>query len=204
MGNLAQLFCRGVILFLTGALFTVVLSLLQAQRNHTHLHPKNTTWNILCSKWWLPVVCGVGSVVVGLIYPFLKEKESTTRQISQEWSHVLRCIAMFVGINEACTKVDFPSNLQLSLSLAVLSVGLWWYFDRTRIGLGMGILIALLATVISQMLVAHKICIYSEREFLYMRSWLPCVVFSGGITVGNIGKQLALNDFKNENKSHAE
>lgn len=33
---------------------------------------------------------------------------------------------------------------------------------------------------------------YTEREFSYVRSWLPSVVFSGGITVANIGKQLAM------------
>ena len=32
---------------------------------------------------------------------------------------------------------------------------------------------------------------YTEPDFLYVRSWLPCVFFSGGVTMGNIGRQLA-------------
>ena len=33
---------------------------------------------------------------------------------------------------------------------------------------------------------------YTAPDFLYVRSWLPCIFFSGGITMGNIGRQLAL------------
>ena len=32
---------------------------------------------------------------------------------------------------------------------------------------------------------------YTEPDFLFVRSWLPCVFFSGGVTMGNIGRQLA-------------
>lgn len=203
MKSVSNLLWRGILLFVIGTSFTVVLNLLQARR-YSSLYSDGWKNNIQYSKWWLPVLCGSGSALVGLIFPFLEYK-AKEQHLSQEWSHVLRCVAMFVGINEACTKVDFPSNLQLSLSLAVLSIGLWWYFDRTKVGLGMGVIIAALATFITQLLVYHKVCLYSEREFLYIRSWLPCVVFSGGITVASIGRQLAVNDFiDNENKSHSE
>ena len=33
---------------------------------------------------------------------------------------------------------------------------------------------------------------YSEPDFLYVRSSLPSIFFSGGVTMGNIGRQLAL------------
>ena len=35
-------------------------------------------------------------------------------------------------------------------------------------------------------------CRYTSPDFLYVRSWLPCIFFSGGVTVGNIGRQLAM------------
>ena len=38
------------------------------------------------------------------------------------------------------------------------------------------------------MLYGHR---YTEPDFLFVRSWLPCVFFSGGVTMGNIGRQLA-------------
>ncbi|KAG8183164.1 hypothetical protein JTE90_013686, partial [Oedothorax gibbosus] len=203
MRSASQLLLRGFILFFIGMLFTFVLNILQNRRTSNYY--KTTNSGPLLSSWWLPLICGSGSAFVGLIYPCLKNKGDHSDLNCQEWSHVLRCVAMFVGINEACTKVDFPSNTQLSVSLGVLSIGLWWYCDRTKIGFGMGVIVAALATLLTQMLVYHRVCVYTEREFLYVRSWLPCVVFSGGITVANIGKQLALNDFSDgTNKSHAE
>lgn len=33
---------------------------------------------------------------------------------------------------------------------------------------------------------------HTSPDFLYVRSWLPCIFFSGGVTVGNIGRQLAM------------
>lgn len=35
-------------------------------------------------------------------------------------------------------------------------------------------------------------CRYTSPDFLYVRSWLPCIFFAGGITMGNIGRQLAM------------
>lgn len=105
---------------------------------------------------------------------------------------MMRCIAVFVGINHASAKLDFANNVQLSLTLAALSLGLWWTFDRSRSGLGLGITIAFVATLITQFLVYNGVYQYTSPDFLYIRSWLPCIFFSGGVTVGNIGRQLAM------------
>lgn len=32
---------------------------------------------------------------------------------------------------------------------------------------------------------------YSNPDFLYMQSWVPCLFFSGGVTVGAVGRALA-------------
>jgi hypothetical protein len=47
--------------------------------------------------------------------------------------------------------------VQLSLTLAALSLGLWWTFDRSRSGFGLGITTAFLATVITQLLVYNGV-----------------------------------------------
>uniref|UniRef100_A0A8D2P038 Insulin-induced gene protein n=1 Tax=Zosterops lateralis melanops TaxID=1220523 RepID=A0A8D2P038_ZOSLA len=89
-------------------------------------------------------------------------------------------------------KLDFANNVQLSLTLAALSLGLWWTFDRSRSGLGLGITIAFVATLITQFLVYNGVYQYTSPDFLYIRSWLPCIFFSGGVTVGNIGLSLTI------------
>lgn len=135
-------------------------------------------------------------VLIGLLYPCLDRHLSISNPDSHkgEWSKVMRCIAVFVGINHASAKLDFVNNMQLSMTLAAMSIGLWWLFDRSPCGFGLGVGIAVLATLVTQLLVYNGVYNYSKAEFLFVRSWLPCIFFSGGVTMGNIGRQLALYD----------
>lgn len=72
------------------------------------------------------------------------------------------CLSLFVGVFLSLTrlasqKLDFDNNVQLSLTLAALSLGLWWTFDRSRSGFGLGITTAVLATVFTQLLVYNGV-----------------------------------------------
>nr|XP_057916927.1 insulin-induced gene 1 protein [Doryrhamphus excisus]XP_057916928.1 insulin-induced gene 1 protein [Doryrhamphus excisus] len=182
---------RGLVLFTVGVLLALVLNLLQIQRNVT-LFPEEVMTTLFSSAWWIPPCCGTGAAVVGLLYPCLDSHLGEPHKFKREWASVMRCIAVFVGINHASVKLDFDNNVQLSLTLAALSLGLWWTFDRSRSGFGLGVTTAFLATVITQLLVYNGVYQYTSPDFLYVRSWLPCIFFSGGVTVGNIGRQLAM------------
>uniref|UniRef100_A0A8I5NZ55 Insulin-induced gene protein n=8 Tax=Boreoeutheria TaxID=1437010 RepID=A0A8I5NZ55_PAPAN len=143
--------------------------------------------------------------VIGLLYPCIDRHLGEPHKFKREWSSVMRCVAVFVGINHASAKVDFDNNIQLSLTLAALSIGLWWTFDRSRSGFGLGVGIAFLATLVTQLLVYNGVYQYTSPDFLYVRSWLPCIFFAGGITMGNIGRQLAMYECKViAEKSHQE
>ncbi|XP_075843867.1 insulin-induced gene 2 protein isoform X2 [Microtus pennsylvanicus] len=148
---------------------------------------------------------GKSQAVIGLLYPCIDRHLGEPHKFKREWSSVMRCVAVFVGINHASAKVDFDNNFQFSLTLAALSVGLWWTFDRSRSGFGLGVGIAFLATVVTQLLVYNGVYQYTSPDFLYVRSWLPCIFFAGGITMGNIGRQLAMYECKViPEKSHQE
>ena len=43
------------------------------------------------------------------------------------------------------------------MTLAVMSIALWWLFDRSSSGFGLGVLIALLATLFTHFLVYNGI-----------------------------------------------
>ncbi|XP_019514664.1 PREDICTED: insulin-induced gene 1 protein [Hipposideros armiger] len=182
---------RSLVLFSVGVVLALVLNLLQVQRNVT-LFPEEVIATIFSSAWWVPPCCGTAAAVVGLLYPCIDSHLGEPHKFKREWASVIRCVAVFVGINHASAKLDFANNVQLSLTLAALSLGLWWTFDRSRSGLGLGITIAFLATLITQLLVYNGVYQYTSPDFLYIRSWLPCIFFSGGVTVGNIGRQLAM------------
>lgn len=182
---------RSLVLFAVGTFLALVLNLLQIQRNVT-LFPEEVISTIFSSAWWVPPCCGTAAAVIGLLYPCIDSHLGEPHKFKREWASVMRCIAVFVGINHASAKLDFANNIQLSLTLAALSLGLWWTFDRSRSGLGLGITIAFVATLITQFLVYNGVYQYTSPDFLYIRSWLPCIFFSGGVTVGNIGRQLAM------------
>ncbi|XP_048866876.1 insulin-induced gene 1 protein [Brienomyrus brachyistius] len=189
---------QGLVLFAVGVLLALVLNLLQVQRNVT-LFPEEAMAILFSSAWWVPLCCGTAAAVVGLLYPCIDRHLGEPHKFKREWASVMRCIAVFVGINHASAKLDFANNVQLSLTLAALSLGLWWTFDRSRSGFGLGITIAFLATLVTQVLVYNGVYQYTSPDFLYVRSWLPCIFFSGGVTVGNIGRQLAMTSAE---KSH--
>lgn len=191
-----NLLIRGSMLFAVGVFLALVLNLLQVQRNVTLFPPDPVLSSIFSSAWWVPPCCGTAAAVIGLLYPCIDTRLGEPHKFKREWSSVMRCVAVFVGINHASAKVDFANNVQLSLTLAALSIGLWWTFDRSRSGFGLGVTIALLATLATQLLVYHGLFQYTSPDFLYIRSWLPCIFFAGVITMGNIGRQLALYEHK--------
>ncbi|NXF00549.1 INSI1 protein, partial [Smithornis capensis] len=195
---------RSVVLFVVGAFMALVLNLLQIQRNVT-LFPDEVISTLFSSAWWVPPCCGTAAGERG----GGAECVTTARGSPALPSHSEWCeLGFWKGARPALStrasrprlflswcaqnKLDFANNVQLSLTLAALSLGLWWTFDRSRSGLGLGITIAFVATLITQFLVYNGVYQYTSPDFLYIRSWLPCIFFSGGVTVGNIGRQLAM------------
>ncbi|XP_069791326.1 insulin-induced gene 2 protein isoform X1 [Narcine bancroftii] len=193
-----NLFVRGVVLFSIGVFLALVLNLLQIQRNVT-LFPPDVIASIFSSAWWVPPCCGTASAVIGLLYPCIDSHLGEPHKFKREWSSVMRCVAVFVGINHASAKVDFANNMQLSLTLAALSIGLWWTFDRSRSGFGLGIGIAFLATLVTQLLVyngvyqptARKQTILDHESVppnLYPINLHPQYVLNGGRKPEPLGK----------------
>ncbi|NXT24242.1 INSI1 protein, partial [Syrrhaptes paradoxus] len=182
---------RSVVLFVVGAFMALVLNLLQIQRNVT-LFPDEVISTLFSSAWWVPPCCGTAA---GELQTSTKIQNHAHLQIEFSLFQFQQqdiCRHKRIVLNIFFQKLDFANNVQLSLTLAALSLGLWWTFDRSRSGLGLGITIAFVATLITQFLVYNGVYQYTSPDFLYIRSWLPCIFFSGGVTVGNIGRQLAM------------
>ncbi|NXS42458.1 INSI1 protein, partial [Balaeniceps rex] len=190
--NLSQhLVQRSVVLFVVGAFMALVLNLLQIQRNVT-LFPDEVISTLFSSAWWVPPCCGTAA---GELLTSTKIQNHAHFQFEfflVPFQQQDVCRLKRIVLNIFFQKLDFANNVQLSLTLAALSLGLWWTFDRSRSGLGLGITIAFVATLITQFLVYNGVYQYTSPDFLYIRSWLPCIFFSGGVTVGNIGRQLAM------------
>jgi len=55
----------------------------------------------------------VSSAIIGLLYPYFDHQLGESQCYKQEWSSVMRCIAVFVGINHASAV-----SLQVALRIA--------------------------------------------------------------------------------------
>ncbi|KAL3201501.1 hypothetical protein MRX96_012545 [Rhipicephalus microplus] len=141
-----SLLWRVSFLFCVGVFFSLMLDFFQIQYRLSAFERNLIGSVFMSSPWWVPAICGTAAVSVGLLYPCLDHKlgEET---IPHHWSDVMKCIALFVGINQASAKIELQSDWQPALSLVLLSVSLWWLCDRTQGGFGLSILTALVATL---------------------------------------------------------
>ena len=181
---------RIIVLFLTGFFCALALLLQQIQRNI--IVPGSLT-QLHRSAWWITPGTATAAVLIGLAYPYVDHWMGVRHDFGREWSSVLRCLAVFVGITHASVKISFVDGLQLSIAIAALSFGMWWLFDRSIGGLILGFFIAFVGTCITHLLASYGIFALTEPDYQYLYSWLPGIIFAGGTTFGSIGRQLAIS-----------
>ncbi|CAL8080260.1 unnamed protein product [Calicophoron daubneyi] len=181
---------RGSFLFILGVAFFYVSDIIQGIR-FSIVDPYVPTRDCLNPKIWIPLGCGAASVAVGLLSPLIDSKLGHIDVYDKEWPSVLRCIALFLGFNHATARIDFASYLQLAFIVFGLSVGLWWIFDGSGVGLGFGLSVALVATILGYSLPWRNMLRLSNPM---MSAWIPCLFFSGAVITVLVGRQLAKPD----------
>ncbi|XP_065191226.1 insulin-induced gene 1 protein-like [Sycon ciliatum] len=171
------------VLFSVGILCSMVLNPLQIQHRVTTLS---------MFTWWVAPCCGAAAVFIGLVYPCVDDCVGHgDSAILTDWTSVMRCLVVFLGINQASVSIPYSDDQHLALSLAAMSLGMWFLFDRTAYGFGLGISVAALATFVAQIFVFSDFYTYTHPDFLFVRSWLPAIFFCGGVTFGHLGRKLA-------------
>ncbi|KAL3313846.1 Insulin-induced protein 2 protein [Cichlidogyrus casuarinus] len=143
------------------------------------------------------VYCGSAS---GLLSPWLAFKLDRVSVLGTDCSHLLKCFIFFFGINHATFKVDFTSHAQLVASLSLFTAMHWYIFDRTISGFCLSLIGALLSSCLFNLLIFKGIYQYYDPV---MRVWLPFLFFSGGTTVGLVGKYLAQTDLLPNSRNNA-
>ena len=97
------------------------------------------------------------AVIVGLAYPLLDRWLNSRPASGRDWASVTRCLALFVGINHANSRFQFATDAELAWTLALLSLALWWTFDRTTCGFVIASLAAAVAHVVAYYLVLRLV-----------------------------------------------
>lgn len=190
---------RITVLFLSGVFFSLLFTSLLIQREVTSLSTELLN-DMVISVWWVPIAAGLLSLSVGMLYPKVDSIYGQKPVLQCDWPSLIRCCIIFFGINHACMKLDYMNSVQLSVTLAVMSMIMWWLFDRTFSGLVMGLVSTLLFLFASQFFVYHGFARYKKPDFFLLRSWLPSLVFSGVITFGTLGRTLSAFKFSHDHE----
>nr|CAG8559134.1 5996_t:CDS:2 [Entrophospora candida] len=163
---------RFLALFLLGSLASFVVDHLLTQNNITQ-YPKDIA-KLIDTAAWIPLTCGFSAVLVGSLFPLADYLFMyKPNEFQREWSNVMRCIGGFIGVAYAATKLPWSSNYQVSCTLALISIVLWFLFDRTKHGFIMSTLFSSIGTIVMYILVSNGIYSFTHADFFGVRSWIP-------------------------------
>ncbi|KAF9198754.1 Insulin-induced protein 1 protein [Haplosporangium sp. Z 27] len=181
---------RALILFILGFAFSLVTDNLQTQHNLIK-YPSNIH-QIWDTASWLPPTCGLSAILIGTLYAlgdYLRWGRRIERN-SNDLSSVIRCIGGFIGINYAASKFPWTSGIQATLTLAMISIVLWYWFDRTLQGFLISSTVALVGTMVTYFLVLNGWYSLTRADFFGVGLWIPCILYSSSVCFGSIGRQL--------------
>nr|CAG8567851.1 9292_t:CDS:2 [Entrophospora candida] len=182
---------RFLALFLLGSLASFVVDHLLTQNNITQ-YPKDIA-KLIDTAAWIPLTCGFSAVLVGSLFPLADYLFMyKPNEFQREWSNVMRCIGGFIGVAYAATKLPWSSNYQVSCTLALISIVLWFLFDRTKHGFIMSTLFSSIGTIVMYILVSNGIYSFTHADFFGVRSWIPCILYSSCVCFGAVGRQLMI------------
>eukprot|EP00041_Stephanoeca_diplocostata_P012779 m.215177 g.215177 ORF g.215177 m.215177 type:complete len:197 (+) comp19084_c0_seq2:237-827(+) len=174
------------ILFCAGALTSVMMTTLHTEHDILEFGQYETA----VSPWWVIVSCGISGVFIGFAYPMFDKAFSSKPNVEITVSTFVRQLIVFVGLILASVKFSFENNMEMSCTLAFISILVWWIGDRSQIGLILSLLHTLGGTFAVQAFALMGLYRYTDADFAGVRSWLPALLFAGSVTCGNLGRIL--------------
>lgn len=191
---------RIAILFSLGSILGFVLNVLQMEYK-TNLFPSNVLL-FLQNNWFFIPLCGLAATYIGISYPFFDHKLGEYHHNDRDWTVIIRSFAFFIGLNHLVAKIHFENSSHFSMILIMFCILFWYWFDQTKFGLVFNILNAFSVIIAAHMLRYLGFVNYSKIQFDYLQTCLSCLIFSGGVTFGNIGRILDLYEIQEPIKVH--
>ena len=160
--------------------------------------PGSTTV-LLETCWWVPIAFGGAGVILGAAHPALDRLWDGKTRAPPGWPTVLIAVAAFVAcydlsgqLAEAAVTVGGAHNwLALDAPLAVCTVATFLLFERSRGGLFMMLLLAIIGPVAEIGLInGLHLYSYTHPDVAGIPSWITWVYAAGGPANGALGRQL--------------
>lgn len=103
------------LLFVIGVIFALVLNVLQVQRNVAAFSRDVLSglalFGLSMSTWWMLPSYGTGAVLVGLAFPCADHHLGESPKVKNEWTSIMRCTALWIGINHAAAVSKYLINI---------------------------------------------------------------------------------------------
>lgn len=116
--SVVNVFVRGMVLFILGAFFAMVLFMFsvlpEARRRRIQAIDLGIIANLFSAVWWIAPSSGTAAALVGIIYPCTDIRLGKPHKLEREWSSVFKCVVFFLGISHACA-VSFPPRCRVSV-----------------------------------------------------------------------------------------
>lgn len=141
---------RGSLLFALGLGYGVLVTRLHNEQSHLPPFPDDSLMKP-GNNWRYLAFWGAAGVVLGSLLPWfdtvwanafkgysegamtMTEKDEDAGP-GTDWPLVMRAVGAFVGIIFAIRKLAWVSTLQVSATLALVNLLLWWLIDRSKSG----------------------------------------------------------------------
>ncbi|KAI9322999.1 insulin-induced protein family, partial [Obelidium mucronatum] len=145
---------------------------------------------------------GLAGSLIGNVFPLVDRYLGfKPKKKSRELSAVVRLLGGVMGVNYAISRLQWMDHSQATGAITLLSLGLWFIFDRTLHGFGVSVLFALVGTAFGVVLVSHGLYTFASPDFLGIRAWFPCVLFLSAVCFGAIGRLMTDYSVHKDGKS---
>lgn len=186
----------GVLGFISGCVVGQIIDVSYPMNGALHYH--NPTWEIkslgieIC--WWIPILYGIAGVILVVSHPMLDRwtGQKPRGGFNPGWGFTVLCMVLF-AVQFFLGPYLFKAGLN-NFWLFIFTVGtglsVWWVFDRTRGGLFMCGLTAVLGPIIEiTMINALDLYHYTDPDVFGLPLWILGAYICGVPANANLGRK---------------
>lgn len=175
---------RALILAFIGSLLGTLLDYSHvASGTIVYLHPA-----IRGVAWWVPALYAGAGLAIGLSHPMLDARFGRRgSEISPE--KVLGGLVGLAVVWGSSGYLPLPDPLR-SLVLGPVALLVWFTCDRTRYGLVLALVTAVVGCLVELTLSALGGFRYLHPDLGAIASWLPWIYVTASVAVGNLGRYI--------------
>lgn len=139
--------------------------------------------------WWVPLLYTGAALSIGLSHPITDTILRHPRRLPLTPARVAAGFVAFCAIWFASGALPGSSAIVTAI-LAPASLAVWWWLDRTAIGLLMAAITAVGGSLTEITLSRAGLFSHTHQDVLGLAYWLPWIYVAASVALGNVGRWL--------------